>query len=280
MEMSEVFIPSPTFPLHHFVIEWTAEIWENTPAMYAAMEAKGKPYPYRYDTLEQPFALHACSWVHPDDSPKHYHLEAADSRYYEKIILDRLVNANLSTVALFLNWNLERAANPSGFIDYVENLIQTDSNRLTPEYLWLEAKERDFRETYTWLEIKRNSRANTALPFVAPSHNENDSLEKRALSNRAYMLMLLVMQVPDELRGADQNKQAKVWSSLIGLNTKRTYQIMFSGKEEDDPYSYKVVRDLYNFCESNEILMTPFGVKVERLWSETQSKMDHGDKIM
>ena len=43
MEMSEVFTPSPIFPLDHFVIEWAAEIWENTPAMYAAMEAKGKP---------------------------------------------------------------------------------------------------------------------------------------------------------------------------------------------------------------------------------------------
>ena len=117
MDMSEVFTPSPIFPLHHFVIEWTAERWENTAAMYGAMDEKGKPCPYRYDALEQPFALQACFWIHPEDSPKFYHLEAADNQHYEKTILDQLANADMGTVASFLNWNLERDASTSGFID-------------------------------------------------------------------------------------------------------------------------------------------------------------------
>ena len=274
MEMSEVFTPSPIFPLDHFVIEWTAEIWENTPAMYAAMEAKGKPYPCRHDILEQPFALHACLRVHPEDSPKHYHLEAADNRYYEKIILDRLVNAGLNSVAQFLNWHYERDVNQGGFIHYVEKLIETDSDRLTLfDHLVLETKSRSFEKTEYWLELKRN------IPAAAvPSNAENDRTEKR-LTHRAYMLMLILMDVPKQLRGADQNKQGAVLTSLLGLNERKTYDIMFSGKDKDNPYDFKVVKELHNFCEFKEILNTPLGIKVEKLWSEAQAKrIQDGEK--
>ena len=265
--MGELLIPKPATPHPYFVIEWSAEKWELTLQTFNAFYEQGKECPSRLDKLEQPLSLNSCFWVCPDNSPLGYHLKAVDVKHYDKLMLNRLADASLSSAAPLLDWHYQQCSDPSGFMQHVRDMVTNDElSTLASNFPELEVERRNFEATLVWLETKKS------IPTPSFSVNKPKGAEKRPLSNRACILMLNLLGVTDQIRGADANKQASVIGSLIDYNDKNTYNFLFREDTQFDPYSYKVVKDLYVYLDNMEMLMTPLGKKVETLWKETQAK--------
>lgn len=262
MNTSEIFTPSPDEPHPHLVIEWSSQKWELTDAALRAENTDGKVYPRRWDKLKNPLALHACYWVYPDNSALGYRLEAANAEYYDKVMRDRLVNASIDDVDIQLNWHFENAATQEGFVPYLKKMVSAESDKgsLTNfDHLVLEIESRNFESNHTWLVIKKNEQ----LSAVTNNSNAKTS-KKRALSHRAYMLMLILLGVPKQLLDSDNQNQADTIADLIDFDKRKTYDILFApGRKIDfDPYHSKVVQELYNYCQQVKILTTPLGQKV------------------
>ena len=269
MNTSEIFTPSPDKPHPYFKIEWSSQIWELTGSMSCAVVAGEKAYPMRRDKLENPLALNSYFWMYPDDSALGYRLEPAITEYYDKVMLDRLVNASIDDVETLLNWHFENAASQEGFVHYIKNIVANDRDYLTTfDHLVLEIELRSFESTHSWLAIKRSAQ----LSVLTNSTNDKTP-KKRALSHRAYMLMLILLDVPKQLRDTHNQNLADTLADLIDFNKRKTYDILFASerKMDFDPFDPKVVQELYGYCQQMNILTTPLGMKVAAEFNETRS---------
>ena len=271
MEISEIFTPSPSTPHPCFVIEWTAQNWEITSAMYEAMAAKGKPCPYRCDILAEPFALHATYLVHPEDSLRFYHLESANVKHYDKMMLVQLANVSLEQIGPMLDWHLQKAADPVAFLQYVRKMVAIDSKLLTEwDYISMEVRDRNFEATYNWLEIKS---AIQEILATKGQHNE-EAEEERALTHRGFMLLFSLMGVFKQLEGMTPNAMGEVVAEMIGFNVRRTQDILRAKNELSPHYLFapSVVEKAYNYCKDKGSLRTPLGKAVNKLREETLAK--------
>lgn len=259
-------IPTSNAPHPHLVIEWTAERWEIAREMAQAVEAEGKDYPRRLDTLAEPFALHAFFWVWPDNSPRGYHLQPADAEQYDKMMLDRLANASLEEVGSTLDGHLQNSTDREGFLQYLQNMIANDSKLLTPwDYISMEVYNRSFETALTWIAIKQSIQVGTPKKAEA-----EDVLEARALTHRGYMLLLYLMGVHKQLEKMKVSPKGRLFADLLGLNVRRSQDILRAESEFSPDYMFapKVVEEVYQYCKELKSLDTPFGRAAIKLREE------------
>ena len=223
--------------------------------------------PFRFDVLSEPFALHYCFSVSPDDSQRGYQVTPADLRQYNKQMLDKLANASLEEIGLVLGWHLQKATDPESFVEFVRSMVKTDAEHLTAwDFIAMDVSPRNFESTYTWLEIKKASMTGAVAIQV---RREEAPEEGRFLTHRAYMLILLVSGLPEQLdiEGLDKGKKSEFLADLINLSVRKTGDILRAKSEFSNfyPYAPKVIDEVYNHFKEMKILNTKIGKAVVKL---------------